>query len=66
MSTPKLYIVWDFWSDEKTCYAIYEKEGENKLYFSEATKEEQKLLIQKIKQNNSFLGRIKRLFRRKK
>ena len=45
------YLVWDFWTDTKGCYAVYEKKGEGKLYFSEVLKEEPKLLEQKKKVN---------------
>jgi hypothetical protein len=45
------YKVWDFWTDSKGCYAVYEKQEEGKLYFSEVLKEEQKLLEQKKKKS---------------
>ena len=62
MNTPNLYIIWDFWSDENTCYAIYEKE--EKLYFSEASKEERDLLVKKIQESYIFKGFIKRLLKK--
>jgi hypothetical protein len=61
------YLIWDFWSDETTCYAIYEKELDEKLYFSEAPKkkvEEQKLLEEKPKKKKSK-NFIKKMFKRK-
>jgi len=45
------YLVWDFWTDKIGCYAIYEKQGSGKLYYSEVLKEEPKLLEQKKKVN---------------
>ena len=45
------YKVWDFWSNTEGCYAIYEKQGEGKLYFSGVKKSEPKLLEQKKKVN---------------
>lgn len=53
----KIYIVWDYWCDSKTYYAIYEKEIDGKLYFSEANIEKTKLLEHKKKKVN-FLKRI--------
>jgi len=48
----KIYVVWDYWSDSKTYYAIIEKELDGKLYFSEANIEKTKLLEhKKIKVN---------------
>ncbi len=51
MSNLAYYLVWDFWTDKENCYAIYEKQGEGKLYFSGVKKSEPKLLEQKKKVN---------------
>ena len=51
MSNLAYYLVWDFWTDNENCYAIYEKQGEGKLYFSGVKKSEPKLLEQKKKVN---------------
>ena len=37
------YLVWDFWTDTKGYYAVYEKQGEGKLYFSEVLKEKEEV-----------------------
>jgi hypothetical protein len=61
------YLVWDFWTDTKGCYAVYEKQGEGKLYFSEVLKEKEeiKLLEDKKLRKRLFLRFIKKLFKRK-
>jgi len=68
MGNVPVYVVWDFWSDKEGCYAIYEKEEEKKLYFSEVTKEESeeiKLLEDKKLRKRLFWRFIKKLFKRK-
>ncbi len=58
------YKVWDFWSNTEGCYAIYEKQEEGKLYYSEVLKEEPKLLEQQPEKKKSK-GFFKKIFKRK-
>jgi hypothetical protein len=54
-----VYLVWDYWFNNNTYYAIYEKEVDGKLYFSEAKAEKPKLLENK-KKLNWFIKLLKR------
>jgi hypothetical protein len=68
MNNIPTYLIWDFWSDVDTCYAIYEKDSDKKLYFSEAPKkklEELKLLEKKEMKSKKFMKFIKKIFKRK-
>jgi len=65
MGNIPVYVVWDFWTDKDKCYAVYEKEAEGKLYFTEAPKSKPKILELPIKKNKKFMGFIKKMFKRK-
>jgi len=65
MDKVPVYVIWDFWTDKDKCYAVYEKETEGKLYFTEAPKAKIKLLEQQTKKSKKFMGFIKKMFKRK-
>jgi hypothetical protein len=57
-----VYLVWDYWFNNNTYYAIYEKELDGKLYFSEAKAEEKEKpkLLENKKKLNWFIKLLKR------